>query len=308
MPFLARLLFRPLAALSLLGLPGCATFVDSATTAEAQQYPPGPALWAVSDADTTIYLFGTVHSLPSDVDWFKGPVQHAFAVSDELVTEVSVGDTGAMQQELLARAQLPKGQSLRGLMSKADRILFEETLVSLGLPVEALDRFKPWYAAMMLSVLPLAKAGFGAESGVEMVLSRDAPGKKMSALETVEQQIELFDGLPMAAQVSFLNQTVTSLNMVGETVAEMVARWLEGDANALARLLNAEIDDPVLRDRLLTRRNANWAEWIDRRLQQPGTVFVAVGAGHLAGKGSVQDQLKARGITTARVVEQPVAE
>jgi uncharacterized protein YbaP (TraB family) len=66
-------------------------------------------------------------------------------------------------------------------------------------------------------------------------------------------------------------------------------------------MLNAELDDPVLHKRLLTDRNARWAQWIDGRLKQPGTVFVAVGAGHLAGSDSVQRQLRKRGIKVRRV-------
>jgi len=58
---------------------------------------------------------------------------------------------------------------------------------------------------------------------------------------------------------------------------------------------------PELAQVLLIQRNARWAQWIKQRLTQPGTVFIAVGAGHLAGKGSVQEQLKALGISSARV-------
>ena len=298
-------LFRPLQALVLpLALASCAMSPSpQPEVVEAQRIPTAPALWKVADEDTTIYLFGTVHTLPKDVEWFKGPIQQAFASSEELITEVEVGDARAMQQALTAKAVLPQEQSLRDLMNEADRQKFEEALVSLGLPVDALDRFEPWYAAMTLAVLPLAKAGYTAESGVEMVLSAGASDKKRGALETLEQQVELFDGLPQDAQLTFLNQTVESLFKLEATIAQMVANWLEGDAAELATLLNSELDDPVLRDRLLIQRNANWAQWIDERLDRPGTVFLAVGAGHLAGEDSVQEQLSARDIKVVRVVQ-----
>jgi uncharacterized protein YbaP (TraB family) len=76
---------------------------------------------------------------------------------------------------------------------------------------------------------------------------------------------------------------------------------MKGDADALAALLNAELDDPVLYQRLLTQRNAHWAGWVEQRLAQPGTVFVAVGAGHLAGADSVQRQLARRGLKVERI-------
>jgi uncharacterized protein YbaP (TraB family) len=82
----------------------------------------------------------------------------------------------------------------------------------------------------------------------------------------------------------------------------MVKAWSEGDADRLAALMNESMkDDPALAERLLYARNRNWAQWIDDRLDQPGTVFMAVGAGHLAGKESVQDALATRGIQSVRV-------
>jgi len=137
---------------------------------------------------------------------------------------------------------------------------------------------------------------------VEMALGEKAGAdKKRGALETIEQQIELFDGMPVDAQLSFLDQTVEQIPKASNTLDAMVAEWIEGDATELARLMNSELTDPVLRDRLLIQRNANWADWIKRRLDTPGTVFIAVGAGHLAGKGSVQDQLRQRHVKVKRV-------
>ena len=81
----------------------------------------------------------------------------------------------------------------------------------------------------------------------------------------------------------------------------MVEAWRTGDAAKLATLMNAEEDDPAMVEALLTRRNKAWAQWIKARLDQPGTAFIAVGAGHLGGKGSVQDQLKVLGVKSARV-------
>ena len=279
-------------------LPSCAS-IDTPPANAADAYR-GPALWQVSDRDTTIYLFGTVHALPKDKQWFAGPVARAYEGADELVTEISL-DAAGDAQAIASRAILPEGRTLRELMTAQDRMQFEEALVSLGLPVEAMDRFEPWYAAMTLALLPVMQAGYDPQTGVEQSLAGRAEGKTRSALETVDLQIELFDGLPVEAQLAFLDQTVESVASATQTLDAMVAEWLEGDADQLAGMLNNEMTDPVLYKRLLTDRNANWAEWIGARMAQPGTVFVAVGAGHLAGKGSVQDHLKKRGLKVRRV-------
>ncbi len=288
-------LIAPLAAVS-LGLAGCVS-VDTPPRGAV----PGPALWRVGDEDTTIYLFGTVHALPQGKEWFDGRIARAFAASGEMVTEVDLSDQTASAAAMQSAGMLPEGASLRDMMTPDNRQQFESALVGLGLPVESLDRLEPWYAAMTMTLLPLLRSGYDTESGVEMALSARAEGKQRGALETIAQQIDLFDGMPVEAQLSFLDKTVEVMPEAKLSLDAMVAEWIEGDADALAALLNAELDDPVLYDRLLTRRNANWAGWIEQRLQQPGTVFVAVGAGHLAGADSVQRQLARRGVKVERV-------
>jgi uncharacterized protein len=156
---------------------------------------------------------------------------------------------------------------------------------------------------MTLSLLPLLRAGYQSENGVEMALGNRAEGKARSGLETIEDQVALFDTLPMPAQLAFLDETVEQVPHASTTLGAMVAEWLEGDAAALADLLNDELSDPALYQRLLTERNAHWAGWIERRLDAPGTVFVAVGAGHLAGRASVQDHLRRRGLKVTRIWE-----
>jgi len=262
---------------------------------------PGPALWKVADEDTTIYLFGTVHALPKDKNWFDGRIERAFTESDELVTEIDVSDAAASAQALAAAAVLPEGQTLRSLMSDENRHQFEEALVRLGLPVESLDRLEPWMAALTLTMLPLLRAGYQQESGVEQALSGRADGKKRGALESVQDQVELFDHMPLEAQLAFLDRTVEVVPEASSSLDAMVAEWIEGDAVELARLMNEELTDAALKDRLLIARNARWAEWIDKRMAEPGTVFVAVGAGHLAGQGSVQEHLKKRGFKVERI-------
>ena len=121
------------------------------------------------------------------------------------------------------------------------------------------------------------------------------------ALETLEWQIELFDTLPVESQVAFLMVSADNIDDIVPMMDRMVEEWLDGDADGLAALLNEGLTDPVLAKALLYDRNERWAEWIDTRLDEPGTVFVAVGAGHLAGAMSVQDYLTGRGLAVTRV-------
>ena len=263
-----------------------------------------PALWKVADEDTVIYLFGTVHSLPEDVDWYRGELAAALNSSDELVTEIDMNPEAiaAMQQVIVSKALLQEG-TLRGLMDADQLATYETAMGKLGLPPASFDAMEPWFAALMMSNTALAKAGFSPTAGAETVLEEISGGTMTrSALETVEFQMAIFDELPMDAQMRFLLEGAEEIDTLADELQKMVDEWAVGDAEGLADLLNEAFEeDPVLADRLLYSRNANWAVWIDDRLDEPGKVFMAVGAGHLAGKNSVQSLLAERGITALRV-------
>lgn len=275
----------------------------SAAVPVAEVAPTGPALWKVADEDTTIYLFGTVHVLPKDVQWTSSMLDNALASSDSVVTEIRMTPDVAteMQQLVMSNGVLPAGTTLRSLLSPEQAAAFEGAMGKLGIPAEAFDRFEPWYAGMMVTMLPLLQQGYSPDDGVEKVILNKAGSKEQQALETIAFQIGIFDGLPLAAQIEFLTQAAAGIDEIKPMLDQMVAEWVEGDAEALAQLMNEGLTDPALADALLYSRNRSWAEWIDTRLDTPGTVFVAVGAGHLAGEQSVQDALASRGIATVRV-------
>lgn len=262
-----------------------------------------PALWVVRDHDTTIYLFGTFHLLRPGNVFLTGPLAKALDRSGELVTEVVDPAGIETQKALLSRATLPPGQTLRALMLAKQRAEYEALLAKIPLNPVLLDRYKPWYAAVVLSSLPLLKAGLDPKSGAEVALSANAERRKVphSALETADYQLGLFDGLPTAVQMGFLASVMRDYDKIAPEIDGLVDAWGHGDAEGLAKAMNADIDDPRLEQVLLIQRNRNWATWVRARLHQPGTVFVAVGAGHLAGKGSVQAQLAEAGIQTQRV-------
>jgi uncharacterized protein YbaP (TraB family) len=301
--FLKRLAAACAALASLAAPLAMAQETAPAVTAAPAVEIAKPALWKVSDADTTIYLFGTVHALPPGVDWYRGKVSEAFEGSQELVTEIVETDQTVMQQLVISKALLPEGKTLRPLLTDDRRQAFEAAMTQYGMPVAAFDKFKPWYAAIALATLPLAKEGLDAANGVDETLAAKATtlGKQHSALETAEYQLGLFDSLSADVQQRYLSEVIRTLPEVKDQLTQIIAAWKAGDAPRLAELINEDEDDPAMIETLLVGRNKHWADWIKTRLDKPGTVFVAVGAGHLSGQGSVQDQLKTRGIDTTRV-------
>ncbi|MBE5072794.1 TraB/GumN family protein [Erythrobacteraceae bacterium E2-1 Yellow Sea] len=307
-PFLRR--FCVGAAAANLILASAAYADDTAADAVAEPVaentapaPAGPAIWKLADEDTTIYLFGTVHALPKEVEWFKGDIADALAASDTIMTEIKMdeGMAAEMQQLVMAKGLLPADQPLRGMMDEEQRTSYDAAMTKLGLPVNAFDRFEPWYAGMMMSMLPLIQQGYSPESGVEKVLMAHATDKNQQALETVDYQIAVFDTLPQDSQMAFLIDAAKNIDEIKNLLDAMVAEWLVGDADDLAKLMNEGMTDPVLAERLLYNRNQHWASWMQQRLDHPGTIFVAVGAGHLAGQNSVQEFLTKDGLEVTRV-------
>ena len=263
-----------------------------------------PALWVVKDADTTLYLFGTVHVLKPGLSWFDEGIRAAYDKSDELVIEMLEPAPGAVQQAIMAKAVDADGPALTEKLRPDSAAADGETLGSLGLAPAALDKFEPWFAAITLTVMMLPKLGFDPNSGAEKLLQAAAKkdGKPVGQLETLDEQLNVFDSLPEPVQIALLEATVEQFPETGRILDEMVTLWSKGDADGLAARMNESMrETPQVAKALLSDRNARWAAWIDARMDKPGTVFVAVGAGHLAGGDSVQAMLAKRGIKVERV-------
>jgi uncharacterized protein YbaP (TraB family) len=301
---LASLLTLAAAPLALFAAnPALADNHAAAETTMASTTGTGPALWKVADEDTTIYLFGTVHVLPEGLEWYDTTIASALEGSDMIVTEIKMdkASEAQLQQLSMNMGLLPAGTTLRSLLTAEQAAAYEAGLAKLGVPAQAFDPLKPWLAGLTLSLLPLMQQGYSPDSGVDKVLLAKAGDKPQGALETAEFQLGIFNSMPTEAQVTFMMEAVEGMDEVKPMLDRMVAEWAKGDADKLAEVMNEGMSDPAVAEALLYSRNANWAEWIDTRMDEPGTVFIAVGAGHLAGTKSVQDYLAEKGITVARV-------
>ncbi len=263
-----------------------------------------PALWVVKDDDTTIYLFGTVHVLRPGLSWFDEAVKTAFDASDEVVLELVMPDDATAKAAVMKHAVNTSGTTLTAMLPEDERAAYLQSLTNIGVPPAALDQYQPWFAATNLSIMTLMKAGYDANSGAEKVITAAAKeaGKPVSGLETMDQQLGFFSGLSKDSQIALLTSTVEELPNATKMTDDMVAKWGAGDPQGLGELMNESLrETPELSKVLLADRNARWAEWINTRMAKPGTVFIAVGAGHLAGDDSVQAMLAKRQLTATRV-------
>ena len=263
-----------------------------------------PALWLVEDRDTRIYLFGTVHVLPDGERWFEGEVRQAFDAAGEVAIETVAPPPAEAGRLLMARAIDPQGRTLPDLIPQDLHDRLKVALLAARREPDMLDRFEPWYASTLLTFLALEDLQIRPGSGVEPALTTAAAtaGKPLIGLEGFDEQLALLDTLSPDKQASLLDETIDEFPKAKDEIGPMIAAWERGDAKALAALMNEGLKDvPELRTLLLDQRNARFAAWIADRLKRPGTVFLAVGAGHLGGDDSVQVWLAKRGTKAKRV-------
>lgn len=279
----------PLAFLLALAFPACAV----------------PAMWRVHNADSEIILFGTIHELPAATVWQTPRILNAFDAAQTLVVEVDIPDDPYVVARSVEKIGIQSGLPLLvDRVPKDRRTALLKSVNEAKLPIAALDRMRTWLAAITLSDRLVDGAGFGAENGVDtLLMARARKAKKpIVGLETIDQQLGYFDTLTEADQRDLLVATVDDASTARTETEKLVADWLAGDTDAIYAGADKELrTTPELLARLVTQRNARWADWIEAVMKHPGKLFIAVGAGHLAGPGSVQALLEAKGFKVERI-------
>lgn len=264
----------------------------------------GPALWSVSDADSTIYLFGTVHVLRPDTPWGSAKVDAAFDASQNVIFEISNPDDQAALMPLIQQHGLSPQTPLSSLLTPAELAALDTAARSIGGSAAQFDPLRPWLVALSLSVAPLVKAGYDPASGVELILKHRAEeaGKPVTGLETIDRQVEILAGLSQETQLAFLRSTLEDFDEATTELDTLVDAWAVGDVETINRVgvIDMRTASQEVYDALLTRRNTVWADEIQTILAGSGTTFIAVGSAHLAGDDSVQEILEARGVEVTR--------
>ncbi len=212
-----------------LGALGLATVAVSGTPAAARS--TGPGLWEVSDKDTTVYLFGTIHLLPQDSQWRTSKFEKAVSKSQSLVLETLV-DTANPQQLAAVMASMGFSSGLPPIASRvpADkRGLLEAAIAKTKLPRPVFDRMETWAAAFTLLGVQFQTLGVEGDQGVEAVLRRsfaDA-GKPVGQLESNQEQLSFFDRLPENAQRQLLEGAIENPDQMRIKFNEMLGAWMQ---------------------------------------------------------------------------------
>ena len=263
-------------------------------------------LWSIKGQSNTVYLFGSVHVLKG-VDHELPPESlRAYASSPSLVMELDLNEASPdkLMSEGLSGETLPEGQTLLSVLGPETYAKLVAHLKPLGLEPAMFDQMQPWFVALTLEQLEIARLGFDPESGVEAQFTRRAQSdhKPVIALETMDEQLGLFSHMSMDQQRRFLLYCLEDADDSAQEMDEIVRAWRHGDTVVLARLLGEGMEKfPDLYRVLTTDRNRKWLPRIETMLHDKQDYLVIVGALHLVGKDGVIALLERNGY---KVVQQ----
>ena len=271
------------------------------TTAAGGRFDNG-LLWKIESAGfSPSYLFGTMHSDDPSVVRLPSAVQQAFDQAEGVTLEVVLDPQSlmAMTTSLL----MTDGTTLESLIGRSLYKRAVQAMNDQGVPELLVARMKPWAVAVTL-MTPPNKTGVV----LDHVLYQDAlaKGKKVDGLETVAEQMGLFDNLPNKDQITLLKDTLDNLHIVGQMLDELQDAYLDRDLKRLVEIneMSMRNSDPQLAEtfnqKVIVDRNHRMAERMEPGLKAGGQ-FIAVGALHLPGEEGLLNLLSARGYRITRI-------
>lgn len=292
-----------------LGRVASAAIVALCLLAGGSAASAAPALWVVKDADTEVYLFGTMHVLTPDARWRTRAYDAAYDRAGTVWFEADLDamDPPAMR-ELVARYGVDPDRTLSQKLGPAELAALKPILAKGRTPMAAIDHMRPWAAALMLSIQPMVDRGYEVNSGADLTVTRQARAevKEIRAFETLEDQVRMFAGLPEPVELQYLTDVIKERSGHGRPGEgrSLQAAWIAGDLARLGPgLVGAmKADSPQFYEAFLKRRNLAWADTLTHALEAPGGVhLVNVGALHMVGDDGLPTLLAARGYKVSRI-------
>ncbi|MBT5074899.1 MAG: TraB/GumN family protein [Kordiimonadaceae bacterium] len=265
-----------------------------------------PALWKVEQGSSQIYFLGSIHLLPGDVKWYGDSIEEILETADEVVFEVDMTpEKEAHAQRLtLANGLLAGGDLLSNYLTEEEYSYLIEQAIIAGIPSAAIANFKPWFASIALSVSAIIREGWDPNSGVDKHIQKVARENniKISALETLEEQLATLYDHPLDVQATMLKDTLEQLKDIRSITMEMVGSWTSGDEDKMREIFIEPMkEQPELFAKLVVKRNNNWLPVIEELIEKNQTTFVVAGAAHFIGDEGVINLLRQKGYDVVRV-------
>ena len=273
--------------------------------AEAPATQVKPAMWEIRDADSTIYLLGSIHVMTPETPWLTPAIQNRFDSAQDVWFEIPDLDNKATAGAIAQKYMFdPQGDMSRGLTAE-ELTRVDALLKPMGLNAAALKAMRKWAVGLIITMQEVNRLGYATDTGVDVTLMKQAreAGKAVHGFETMEGQMQALVPETEADELTALRATLTDIETMPQDLGDLFNAWKQGDTEALTRLMidKMQAEDPKSYQRLIVERNAAWEPQIEQILAGKGTVFITVGAGHLVGPDSVIAMLKQHGIQAERV-------
>jgi hypothetical protein len=288
-----------------LGIVLCALLAASVGPARAGDTAPvqaRPAMWTVHGPKATVYLLGSIHVLPKNMNWHTPEIDAALKSADVFVFEIPMDATKQNEhvKNFIARyGMLPAGMALPSLLNAEERQDYSAAVSLAHIPAENLTPMRPWLAALTLQAGLVLQQHLSPDDGLDRQVYAWAlkqPGVSFRAFETLEQQLKLL--MPEDQSLEMQEFDADLKEMLNETteVHDLIAAWSKGDVKSLKAITNAGFkDNPRAEKALFEDRNRAWIVQLKQMLTENHTFFVTVGAGHLAGPRGVPVLLRQEG-------------
>lgn len=264
-------------------------------------------LWKVQSKTGTVYALGSVHFMKKEIYPLNKKIEDVFEKSNILAVEANIDDIGQIDiQKLIGSAFYPEDETLGKHVSRETYELIRKEFGGFGIPLELINKQRPWFLALTLTSLELVKLGFDPNYGIDKYFLTKAAGKKkILELESLDYQINLFSGFSDIEQELFLLHTLKELNIIKQDADNLISAWTSGDVKGLESIMTKSAAEDrkmsFIYEKLIYERNRNMASRIEEFLRTKETYFVVVGAGHLVGGKGIIEILKNKGYSVEQM-------
>lgn len=263
-------------------------------------------LWEISGngLKRPSYLFGTIHLIGTEDFFFPQTLMDKITAAEQATFEIDMDDMSSMESmmSIITKAFMKDGKSLKDLVSAEEYKMVDDFFKTKGLPLQLLDKMKPMLLSTFATMDMGGEDGAGTKSYEMEIYGKVKDQKKESkGLETVEDQLAIFDSIPYEAQAKMLIESIKSADKENAEYKAMVTLYKKQDIETMAKV---SVDDQGgvggYEDLFLYSRNKRWIPIMASMMKDKSTFF-AVGAGHLGGIKGVIHLLKQAGFKVTAV-------
>jgi uncharacterized protein len=256
---------------------------------DAAQARGETSVWTLKGTRNTVYLAGSVHALPKNDAAFPEQLERAYQAADAIMLEVDLASMNPIEavKFITTNGTLPADRTLKDVVGSEPYQRVSKLAASLDVPELMIAKLEPWAAALVLTQFALTRTGFDPQLGIDMQITERArtDGKPIEGLETVIDQLSVFDARSFEEQTRFLLDSADDAPTLDDDLSELILAWRTGDLRALEKaFLKERGKSPQLYDALLGVRNRLWLPKIEALLEQDRDYLVVVGTLHFVGR------------------------